>query len=179
MTSHGAASRGNCVVRETGGTSCYFFHCCPKAFLARAYNRVRAGLGFSPACACVPFDPTKPRPIGARFLKASAEMAGRALSPRARPSRLSTATPVMRQARCPLWVISRHVQRTRLCPLYPPKRHSISEMALAFCWPIVHFLIWEVLWGWCHEERIYCWRCGAGCFLRVCTGRLCSGRWLS
>ena len=147
--------------------------------MARAYNRVRAGLGFSPACACVPSDPTKPRPIGARFLKTSAEMAGRALSPRARPSRLSTATPVMRQARCPLWVKSRHVQRTRLCPLYPPKRHSISEMALAFCWPIVHFLIWEVLWGCCHEERIYSWRCGAGCFLCICTGRLCSARWLS
>src|SRR5262249_50596344 len=30
-----------------------------------------------------------------------------------------------------------------------------------------------------HEARVCAWCCGAGCFLRVCTGRLCSAQWLS
>jgi hypothetical protein len=76
-----------------------FFHCCSMAigsFLGEELDQFRAGLGFLPlALACL----TKPRPIGSRFLKTSAEMAGRALSPRARPSRLVATTSVMRQTR--------------------------------------------------------------------------------
>ena len=37
--------------------------------------------------------------MGSRFLRTSAEMAGRALSPRAWPSRLVATNPVMRQTR--------------------------------------------------------------------------------
>src|SRR5262249_37497762 len=29
---------------------------------------------------------------------------------------------------CPLWVKSRHVQRTSSCPLYPRKRHQMRHM---------------------------------------------------
>src|SRR5262249_55927700 len=43
------------------------------------------GAGVSPACAFVPADRTKPRPIGSRFLKTSAEMASRASSPKRGP----------------------------------------------------------------------------------------------
>jgi hypothetical protein len=67
MTSHGAASGGNCAVRETGGTSRYFFHCCSMAigsFLGEELDQFRAGLGGSPACACVP-DEAPPDWLGA------------------------------------------------------------------------------------------------------------------
>jgi len=51
------------------------------------------------------------------------------------------------------------------------------QWPLAFCWPIVHFLAREVpTIGGGHEAGVHAWRCGAGCFLCVCTGRLCSAR---
>ena len=37
----------------------------------------------------------------------------------------------------------------------------------------------RVATGGVMEECVYAWRCGAGCFLRVYTGRLCSARWVS
>jgi hypothetical protein len=32
---------------------------------------------------------------------------------------------------CPLWVRSRHVQRTSSCPLYPRKRHQMRHMVMS------------------------------------------------
>src|SRR5262245_14247495 len=35
------------------------------------------------------------------------------------------------QSACPLWVRSRHVQRTSSCPLYPRKRHQMRHSGMS------------------------------------------------
>jgi hypothetical protein len=65
----------------------------------------------------------------------------RCISPPVRRATLNLKASTLR-SQCPLWVISRHVERKRACPLYPPKADMCSATRHVCFVPIGTF--WQV-----------------------------------
>ena len=63
----------------------------------------------------------------------------RCISPPVRRATLNLKASTLR-SQCPLWVISRHVERKRACPLYPPKADMCSATRHVCFVPIAHIL---------------------------------------